>query len=517
MYSTSRRFAPSLRTLPAVAGGSSFPLVESLEPRALLTALPAGFSQSIVAGNLGSPSAMDVLPDGRVLVTSQTGQLRVIKNGKLLRTPFLNISVDDAGERGLLGVTHDPNFATNHFIYLYHTVPAANGAAAFNEVSRFTAAGDVAVPGSEVDILQLSDLSSVQFHNGGAIHFGLDGMLYVDAGENTNPANAQTLSNLLGKTLRIDVSNIQPGDPVNDVAKLIPPDNPFTPGHAMVAAGINQAIYALGLRNPFTFAVQPITGEIFVNDVGLSTWEEIDKLVPGGNYGWIDSEGFKQPGDPSTTIGVYQDPQMAYNHVGGPSGGGSAIVGGTFYEPPAGATHPFPASFDGKYFFEDLSKDFIRLFDPANPGTVANPDTSSGFATGTANNPVDITMAPDGSLYYLARGNGGQLLKITFASKSRPQILTQPASTAAATGSPVTFSVVADGPGTLRYHWQRENRGSDTFVNIRGATSPSFTLSSAGSQDNHARFRVVVTNANGAVISRAAKLTVGPIPESPVS
>jgi glucose/arabinose dehydrogenase len=457
---------------------------------------------------LGSPTAMDVLPDGRVLVASQTGDLRVIKNGKLLGTPFVHLTVDSSGERGLLGVTHDPNFQTNHFIYLYHTVSAANGSPAFNEVSRFTAAGDVALAGSEVDILQLSPLSTVPYHNGGAIHFGLDGMLYVDVGENTNPANAQTLSNLLGKTLRIDVSDIQPGDPVNDVAKLIPADNPFTPGHATVATGINQAIYALGLRNPFTFAVQPLSGEIFINDVGLSTWEEIDKLVPGGNYGWIDSEGFKQPSDPATTIGVYQDPQLAYNHVGGPTGGGSAIVGGTFYEPPAGATHPFPARFDGKYFYEDLSKDWIRVFDPAHPGTLANPDTSSGFATGTVNNPVDITMAPDGGLYYLARGGGGELLKISYAGRARPAITTQPVSVTITRGASATFMVVADGPGALRYHWQREPRGSDTFVNIRGATSTSFILANPSSRDNYARFRVVISNANGLVISKAAKLSV---------
>jgi glucose/arabinose dehydrogenase len=484
------------------------PVIESLESRALFTALPGGFSQSLVAANLGSPTAMDVLPDGRVLVASQAGDLEVIKNGKLLSTPFVHLAVDSSGERGLLGVTHDPNFAINHLIYLYHTVPAANGSPAFNEVSRFTAAGDVALAGSEVDILQLTNLSTVPYHNGGAIHFGLDGMLYVDVGENTNPANAQTLSNLLGKTLRIDVSDIQPGDPVNDVAKLIPADNPFTPGHATVASGINQAIYALGLRNPFTFAVQPLSGEIFINDVGLSTWEEIDKLVPGGNYGWIDSEGFRQSSDPATTIGVYQDPQLAYNHVGGPAGGGSAIVGGTFYEPPAGATHPFPASFDDKYFYEDLSADWIRFFDPAHPGTLANPDASSDFATGTVNNPVDITTAPDGSLYYVARGSGGELLRISYTSTAKPTITTQPVSVAITRGAPAIFTVVADGPGALRYHWQRENRGSDSFVNIRGATSASFTVANPLARDNHARFRVVITNANGAVISRAAKLSV---------
>ena len=490
-----------------IQSATTRPVMEPLEERTLLsTILPAGFSQTVVAGNLGSPTAIDVLPDGRVLIADQGGDLRVVKNGKLLSKSFVHLDVDSTAERGLIGVTHDPDFQTNHFIYLYHTVPAAGGAAAFNEVSRFTARDDVAVPGSEVDILKLNDLSAVS-HNGGSMHFGTDGMLYIDVGENTNPANAQTLSNLLGKNLRIDVSKIQPGDPINDVAKLIPSDNPFTPGHAEVAVGINQAIYALGLRNPFTFAVQPGTGTIFINDVGLSTWEEIDKLVPGANYGWNDSEGFKQPGDQSTTIGTYQDPQLAYNHVGGPAGGGAAIIGGVFYDPPAGAAHPFPSSFVGKYFYEDLASDFIRVFNPADPGTLANPDTSSSFGAGAVNGPVGMALAPDGGIYYVARGSGGELLKISFADKSKPLITAQPSDATVARGGSATFSVTASGPGVLKFQWQRRN-SDGVFVNIRSASSSSFTIANARLTANHARFRVIVSDRNGATASKTASLSV---------
>ena len=494
-------------TLRYKRASSSGLLIEALEARTLLTALPSGFSQTLVAGNLGMPTAMDLLPDGRVLVASQDGDLRVIKNGKLLKSPFVHLKVDSTGERGLIGVTHDPNFETNHFIYLYHTVPAANGAAPFNEVSRFTAAGDVALAHSEIDILRLNDLGATN-HNGGGMHFGVDGMLYIGVGENTHPANAQTLTNLLGKVLRIDVSTIRPGDPINDVAKLIPSDNPFTPGHAMVAAGINQAIYALGFRNPFTFAVQPGTGQIFINDVGLSTWEEIDKLVPAGNYGWMESEGFRRPTDPLTTIGTYQDPQLAYNHVGGPAGGGGAIVGGTFYDPPAGVAHPFPSSFAGKYFYEDLSADWIRVFDPTNPGSLQNPDTSSRFATGTANALVDLAVAPDGGLYYLARGSGGELLKISFSDASKPTISTEPSSATVARGAAVTFTVSASGPGVLKYQWQRQGRNGGGFAIIPGARSPSFCALCARPIDNRARFRVIVSNSNGRSVSTPASLSV---------
>src|SRR5207302_4938298 len=125
-----------------------------------------------------------------------------------------------------------------------------------NRVSRFTAAGDVGIPGSEAIILELNDLSSATNHNGGAIHFGPDGKLYIGAGENANGANSQTLSNLLGKMLRINPDG------------TIPADNPFY----NTAAGKDRAIWALGLRNPFSFAFQPGTGRMFIDDVGAGSF-----------------------------------------------------------------------------------------------------------------------------------------------------------------------------------------------------------------------------------------------------
>src|SRR5262244_482745 len=113
--------------------------------------LPAGFSESTIATSIASPSAMAFAPDGRLFVCQQTGQLRVIKNGSLLATPFLTVSVDATGERGLLGVAFDPYFAINGFIYIYYTVP---GSPAHNRLSRFTGNGDVAMTGSEVPLLE---------------------------------------------------------------------------------------------------------------------------------------------------------------------------------------------------------------------------------------------------------------------------------------------------------------------------------------------------------------------------
>src|SRR5882757_2899964 len=167
-------------------------------------ALPSGFTQTVLASGLSNPTAMQFAPDGRLFVCQQGGQLRVIKNGALLPTPFVTLTVDSAGERGLLGVAFDPNFTTNNFVYVYYT---ATTPTIHNRVSRFTASvgnPDVAAGGSEVIIFDLNNLSSATNHNGGAIHFGPDGKLYIAVGENANPANSQSLGNVLGKILRIN-------------------------------------------------------------------------------------------------------------------------------------------------------------------------------------------------------------------------------------------------------------------------------------------------------------------------
>jgi glucose/arabinose dehydrogenase len=323
---------------------------------------------------------MAIAADGRVFVCEQGGRLRVIKDDTLLPTPFVTVGVDSSGERGLLGIAFDPAFSTNHYLYVYYTT--ATGPV-HNRVSRFTANGDVALAGSEVPVLDLEPLGATN-HNGGAIHFGIDGKLYVAVGENAVGANAQTLNNRLGKLLRINADG------------TIPADNPF---HS-TASGANRAIWALGLRNPFTFAVQPASGRIFINDVGQSTWEEINDGIAGGNYGWPATEG---PTDDSR----FNSPLYAYNRR---TTGECAITGGSFYNPMMGQ---FPAEYVGSYFFADLCGGWIRRLHPDGA-------TVSGFATGITA-PVDLKVADDGSLYYLARGgssSAGVLYRVTFDSPS---------------------------------------------------------------------------------------------------
>jgi glucose/arabinose dehydrogenase len=337
--------------------------------------LPSGFAESLVASGLASPTAMAFAPDGRLFVCQQAGQVRVIKNGALLAAPFMIVTTDSAGERGLLGVAFHPNFNANQFVYFYYTVTSSPR---HNRVSRFTANGDAVVPGSEVVILELDNLSGATNHNGGAMHFGEDGKLYIAVGENANGANSQTFSNLLGKILRINPDG------------SIPTDNPFF----TTATGQNRAIWALGLRNPYTFAFQPVTRRMFIDDVGETTWEEINDGIAGSNYGWPNSEG-------PTTNPSFRSPLFSYGHGNG-STTGCAITGGTFYNPPV---NQFPSEYVGHYFFADFCSGWIRKLNPAD-------NSVTNFATGIAS-PVDLQTGPEGNLYYLARGSGS-VFKINY-------------------------------------------------------------------------------------------------------
>jgi glucose/arabinose dehydrogenase len=450
--------SPALRLLPLL-------LILVTLPSLPLTAatLPSGFTENVVASGLSNPTAMAFAPDGRLFVTQQGGQLRVIKNGALLPTPFLTVTVSSVGERGLLGVAFDPDFATNQWVYVYYT---ATTPAIHNRVSRFTASGDTAVAGSETIILELNNLSSATNHNGGAMHFGPDGKLYIAVGENANSANSQTLGNLLGKILRINKDG------------SIPTDNPFF----STATGVNRAIWALGLRNPFTFSFQPGTGRMFINDVGQNTWEEVNDGIAGSNYGWPTTEG-------PTSDTRFRSPLHWYGHGTG-STVGCAITGGAFYNP---AAQQFPADYVGDYFFADYCSNWIRRYDPVS-------NTATGFAT-NASAPVDLIVADDGSLYYLARG-AGSVFRVRSTTSQAPQITAQPADRTVSVGQSATFTVGASGTAPLQYQWRRNG------ANISGATGTSYTLASAALSDNGATFDVVVTNSFGTATSNAATLTV---------
>jgi glucose/arabinose dehydrogenase len=438
-------------------------LLATIAASAQAATLPDGFTETRVATGLANPTAMAFAPDGRLFVCLQGGQLRVIKNGALLPTPFLTVTVNSSGERGLLGIAFDPQFTSNRFVYVYYT---ATTPAVHNRVSRFTANGDVAVASSEVVLFELNNLSSATNHNGGAMHFGPDGKLYVAVGENANSANSQTLSNVLGKMLRLNADGTIPGD------------NPFFG----TATGQNRAIWALGLRNPFTFAFQPGTGRMFINDVGQNTTEEIDDGIAGSNYGWPNTEG-------PTTNPAYRSPIFFYGH-GTSDTTGCAITGGVFYNP---ETEQFPDSYLGRYFFADYCSGWIRLFNPAT-------GTASGFASDIPS-PVDLQVATDGSLYYVERGTGS-VWKVQSTAQDAPEITSNPSDVTVSAGQPASFQVAASGTAPLGYQWQRN--GAD----IPGATASTYTLATTTVADDGAVFTAVVSNAAGSATSSGATLHV---------
>ncbi|HJT78912.1 MAG TPA: PQQ-dependent sugar dehydrogenase, partial [Gemmataceae bacterium] len=397
---------------------------------------PEGFVEQRLVTGLTGATAMAVAPDGRIFVCEQTGALRVVEHDVLLPRPFVTLKVDSSWERGLLGIAFDPDFAHTHHVYLNYISPDPYP---HHRISRFTAAGDVAVPGSEVVLFEGDDQRKLgggiqNGHQGGAIHFGKDGKLYVAIGDQTAGAPAQDLHTLLGKMLRLNRDG------------SIPPDNPFY----RQTTGKYRAIWALGLRNPFTFAVQPGTGRIFINDVGGFN-ETINEGVAGANYGW-----------PTVDRGPTADPRFRgplywYRE--------SSITGGTFYDPPVSQ---FPAEYVGKYLFNDFKAGWIKVIDPDHPGHVS--DFAKDVGT---RNVVGLEVEADGSLLLLGRDawvidkdfrpHTGALYRVRYTGRKAPPVIAgAPAPQKVVAGGTAYFRVTASGSAPLRYRWQRNGKDLPT-------------------------------------------------------
>jgi len=490
------------RKRPLSAGAAASPRFETLEDRLLLAALPTGFSETVVASGLSNATAMEIAPNGDIWVLEQAGNVKRFRSGTTTADVVGNLAglgLSSSGERGVLGIAFDPNYASNKFVYLYYTSTATPNP--HNRISRFTVndasstdyfflgttSGGTAGNPTQFIISDLDALSGATNHNGGAMHFGLDGMLYVAVGENANGSHAQTLANRHGKMLRLNVNfDDFPSDPNQNYR--IPTDNPFF----STATGHNRVIWALGLRNPFTFAFQPVTGRMFINDVGQNTWEEINDGIAGSNYGWPGIEG--NAGTAPTSPGTYRAPFYTYDH-GGAEPNGVAITGGAFYSP---TTLQFPSQYHNDYFFADFGSNEIWHVD-------LNSKVATEFASGISA-PVDLKVDSAGNLYYLARGSN-QVFRVSFTS-APPSISDHPDAQTITIGAPVTFSVVATGAGPLTYQWQRADLGAQ-FANIGGANGTSFTIPSVQASDHQDLFRVIVTDTFGRpTTSNAAMLTV---------
>ncbi|MGE0760400.1 MAG: PQQ-dependent sugar dehydrogenase, partial [Pirellulaceae bacterium] len=312
--------------------------------------LPPGFEVRTVVTGLSGATALETLRDGRVLVCEQVGTVRVVEDGELLPSPLLSLPVDDSWERGVLGVTVDPDFPRSPFLYVCWV---ARDPFPHHRISRFTVAGNSVVEASERVLLVGDDQRQTEGkvpagHQGGAVHFGPDGKLYIGIGEHTAGEPAQRLDSLLGKLLRIESDGSIPGD------------NPFR----SETSGKYRAIWARGLRNPFTFAIRPDDGLMLINDVG-GAFEEVNRGRAGANYGWPSVDHGPHP-ERRFENPVYFFPQ-------------SSLAGGAF----ADRHSPWPEAMRGRYFFADFVQGWIRTLDPDRPAEV---DT---FATGFRR-PVDL-------------------------------------------------------------------------------------------------------------------------------
>jgi glucose/arabinose dehydrogenase len=338
-------------------------------PPAPLSALTA----SVFATGLTNPVAIENAGDARLFVAERAGVIRVLESdGSLLSTPFLNISsqVDDsASEMGLLGLAFHPDYANNGYFYVYYTRDTGLGLDR-SRVSRFTVSSsdpNVADPGSELVLLEFEQPYSN--HNGGDLHFGPSGFLHIavgDGGSGGDPQNnGQTTTTLLGKMLRIDVdtpagSGTGPDCDISQNTNYsIPPGNAYNDGAG--GAGCDE-IFVLGVRNPWRFAFDSLTGGMWIADVGQRDFEEINYLPPGNsggiNLGWRCFEG-EESYKPGGCNRVYMPPVHSYSHATS----GCSVTGGRVYR---GARSPH---LHGQYFFTDFCQGSIRSLSgpPDNP------------------------------------------------------------------------------------------------------------------------------------------------------
>jgi glucose/arabinose dehydrogenase/Ca2+-binding RTX toxin-like protein len=446
-------------------------ILVAAEPADAATTLP-DFEDQLVTTSIGNPIALDFTPDGRMLVASRGGRLFVFQNGTA--SVALNISAKLCinAERGLLGVAVDPNFSTNHYVYLFYTYnkfgtcplsSPTDTTNPVNRVSRFVMSGGTADPSSEMVLID--NMPSPGQHNAGDLHFGNDGYLYVSVGDggcdyagDSGCLGANDASRdpniLLGKILRITRDG------------GIPSGNPYS-GTSSARCNITgrtspgmscQETFASGLRNPFRFAIDPDRpgARFLVGDVGQNDWEELDEGISGADYGWNFCEGghnnrFRPSSVDCSATSPYTPPVFEYNHA---STGCSSITAQAFV--PDGV---WPSAYDGSYLFGDYVCNKIFELRPTGGGSFAMNEFASELG---AAGPIAMVFGPNGSgeaLYYTTFANGGEVHRIVYTGggSSAPDAVLNADPTSGS--PPLAVSFDASGsrdpdPGdTLAYVW----------------------------------------------------------------
>jgi glucose/arabinose dehydrogenase/PKD repeat protein len=455
---------------------------------------PTGFADALVT-NVASPTALAFTPDRRLLITQQTGQLRVYENGALLSSNALDLNIGNLicsdFERGLLGVAVDPSFAANHSIYVYytfnkHNAPDRNSCAhnnsstePVNRVSRFTLSDSNVASGETVIVDNIPSPNGN--HNAGDLHFGKDGYLYISVGEGGVNQNARRLDLLSGKILRVDRDGVPPA--TNPQASAAGARRCGDPSGVPAGTGPCSEMFAWGLRNPFRFAFDPNAAgtRFFINDVGQNTWEEIDEGQIGADYGWNVREGHCANG---STSNCGAPPAGMTNPIYdyGRGTGCSAITGGAFV--PNGI---WPATYDGAYLFADYGCGKIFRLVPGS----GNSYTAVDFATNGAA-PTAMIFGPysgSQSLYYASFG-GGQIRRIDYtAGANRPP---NPVISANPTSGPAPLTVSFSSAGSsdpdgdpLTYDWNF------------GDGSPHATTATAGHSYASGTYTATLTLSDG--------------------
>lgn len=326
---------------------------------------PPGFVyETLSDGQLLNATAMAFLPDGGLLITERaTGRIRIYRDGVLQAAPWATVPVGSFSsfvEQGLLGIAVDPDYRNNRYVYVYYTEPTLNE----NRIGRLTEVGG---SGTNLTVLtRPGEIPTDWYHNGGTMVFGHDGTLFVASGDNYTPSNAQDLSNLLGKVLRYELPNL-----------TVPPNNPFA----------GSPIYSYGHRNHFGLAVHPVTGVLYQTENGLAIQDEINRIVPGGNYGWPAVEGNHPAPNPA-----YVSPLSTYSPTIAPTGM-------TFY-----TGEHFPPAYRNVLFFSDYNMNRIHAVTLNAAGTAVQNEV---FFDSLPGGGYGVLAGPDGSLYVLTNDLGG--------------------------------------------------------------------------------------------------------------
>lgn len=322
-----------------------------------------------VASGLSSPLFLtSPSGDARLFIVERAGRIRIVQNGILLATPFLDISVrvNTVGEGGLLSMAFDPQYSSSGFFFVYFT--DTSGDIAIERFKVSAGNSNVADP-APLRILTVTHRAFAN-HKGGLAAFGPDGFLYIGTGDGGGDlsGNGQNLNTLLGKLLRIDVRNASVGQPY-----VIPPLNPF-------AGQVNRRgeIWAYGLRNPWRYAFDSVTNSLYIGDVGQDRIEEVDvagTAAAGLNFGWNITEGsLCFPADPCSKQGITL-PVLEYAHD---ASGGCSIVGGHVYQ---GSAIPELRS---RYLYSDFCAGWLRSF---------------FYSAGTAAEQVDWNIVNAGQIF----------------------------------------------------------------------------------------------------------------------